>query len=337
MPAHDDETDAMKAAWYEANGTARDVLRVGEMEAPKPGDGEVRVRIGASGINPSDVKTRAGISRKIAFPRVVPHCDGAGEIDAVGPGVPRSRIGERVWMWNAQWQRPFGTAAEHCVVPARQAVPLPANVPFEEGACLGVPALTAWHAVMLDGAAAVSGETVLIPGGAGGVGHYAIQFAKAAGAEVITTISSPEKAAHARAAGADHTIDYKTEDVGGRVKEITGGRGVARVIEIDLVRNAALLPGVLAPRGTVVVYGTGGGEATIPSGFLLGNTITLAFFLVYTLTDDELRRAINAVTTALTHGRLLNAVADTWPLDQIVAAHETVEAGRLMGTGVIRV
>lgn len=327
----------MRAAWYEANGTAREVLRVGEMDAPAPGPGEVRVRVRASGINPSDVKTRAGISRRIAFPRVIPHCDGAGEIEAVGPGVPEARVGERVWLWNAQWRRPFGTAAEHCVVPARQAVPLPAHVPFEEGACLGVPALTAWHAVMLDGAAAVAGEPVLIPGGAGGVGHYAIQFAKAAGAEVITTVSSAEKAAHARAAGADHTIDYKTEDVGARVQAITGGRGVSRVIELDLVRNAAQLPGVLAPRGTIVIYGTGGGEATIPSGFLLANTSTLKFFLVYTLADDELERAIGATTAALAERRLINAVAGTWPLDDIVAAHEAVEGGRLIGSAVLRV
>jgi NADPH2:quinone reductase len=149
----------MHAAWYEKNGAAAEVLAVGEMETPRPGPGEVRVRLATSGVNPSDVKSRAGTARKIAFPRVVPHSDGAGEIDAVGEGVPPSRVGERVWTWNGQWKRPFGTAAEYVVLPSAQAVALPAHIDFAAGACLGIPALTAWHALAL----AETGERISAP------------------------------------------------------------------------------------------------------------------------------------------------------------------------------
>ena len=179
----------MRAAFYERNGGARDVLRVGEMDTPHAGPGEVRVKLAASGVNPSDVKSRQGMTRKIAWPRVIPHSDGAGVLDEVGPGVPPSRLGERVWVWNGQWKRPFGTAAEAIVLPANQAVPLPDHVEFAAGACLGIPAMTAYHAVAL--AALAPGSRVLISGGAGAVSQYAIQFAKQRGATVLTTISSP--------------------------------------------------------------------------------------------------------------------------------------------------
>ncbi len=212
----------MRAAWYEKNGPAAEVLHLGEIETPKPGPGEVRVKLKTSGVNPSDVKTRAGTARKIAFPRVIPQSDGAGEIDMVGEGVAPSRVGERVWTWNAQWKRPFGTAAEYIVLPANQAVRLPDAISFEAGACFGIPALTAWHAIDLAGTG--SGSTLLIAGGAGAVAHYAIQFAKARGATVITTVSSAAKAKLARDAGADHTIDYKTENVGERVMALTKRR-----------------------------------------------------------------------------------------------------------------
>src|SRR5215831_1701607 len=166
----------MRAVYYERNGTARDVLQVAEVETSQPGPGEVRVRLFTSGVNPSDVKSRAGVTRKIAFPRVIPHSDGAGEIDAVGDGVSSARIGERVWVWNGQWRRPFGTAAEAITLPAQQAVPLPKNISMEAGACLGIPAYTAYEAVELAGIGASA--TALIAAGAGAVGHYAIQLAK---------------------------------------------------------------------------------------------------------------------------------------------------------------
>ena len=216
----------MRAAYYEKNGPAREVLHVAEMETPQPGPGEVRVKLATSGVNPSDVKAREGRTRKIAYPRVIPHSDGAGEIDMVGEGVARSRVGERVWIWNAQWKRAFGTCADYVVLPAALAAPLPAEVSFEAGACLGIPAMTAHHAVAVAGAS--KGVTVLISGGAGGVGHYAIQFAKARGATVITTVSSEAKAKCAHAAGADHVIDYKRENVAERVSAITSGKESTR-------------------------------------------------------------------------------------------------------------
>src|ERR1700752_1939623 len=323
----------MRAAWYEKNGAANEVLHVGEVETPKPGPGEVRVRLKTSGVNPSDVKTRAGTARKIAFPRVLPKSDGADEIDMVGEGVAPSRIGERVWIWNGAWKRPFGTAAEYIVLPAAQAVPLPPSITFEAAACLGIPALTAWHAI--DIAGTQRGTTLLIAGGAGAVAHYAIQFAKARGATVIATVSSAEKAKVARDAGADHSIDYKTENVGERVMALTKG-GVDAVIEVDLTANAHLLPSVLHPRGTLVVYGTGP-QVQFPGSFCLVNNITVKFLLVYELTADERARAIADITRMLEANTLKHNIAKTYSLAEIVAAHECVEQGRTIGNVVIQI
>jgi NADPH2:quinone reductase len=323
----------MRAAYYEANGSARDVLRVAEVETPKPAPGEVRVKLMASGVNPSDVKNRAGLTRKIAFPRVIPHSDGAGEIDAVGEGVAKSRIGERVWTWNGQWKRPFGTAAEYIVLPEIQAVKLPDGISYEAGACFGIPALTAWHAVDISGIG--KGSTVLIAGGAGAVAHYAIQFAKARGATVITTISSPEKAKLAKDAGADHTIDRKSEDVGARVMALTKG-GADAVIELDLTANAALVPAVLKPRGTLVVYGTGP-QVQFPGSFCLVNNITVKFLLVYELTADERARAVADISRMLADNTLKHNVAKAYPLSEIVAAHVAVESGKVAGNVVMEI
>jgi NADPH2:quinone reductase len=323
----------MRAAFYERNGAARDVLSVGEIEMPTPGAGEVRVRLKASGVNPSDVKAREGRTRKIAYPRVIPHSDGAGVIEALGGGVPASRQGERVWIWNAQWKRAFGTCAEYVVLPAHLAVPLPAHISDEAGACLGIPAMTAWNAVEVAGAA--KGKIVLVTGGAGGVGHYAIQFAKARGATVLTTVSSEAKAALAGKAGADHTIDYKRENVGERVMALTGKAGVDAVVEMDVAANARLYPGILHSRSEVVIYGTGSGESTIPSQFLLVNGIKLQFIYVYELTAAERSSAVSGITRMLENKTLINNVALTLPLKDIVTAHEAVEQGKAMGNVVV--
>ncbi|MGB9296424.1 MAG: NADPH:quinone reductase [Pseudolabrys sp.] len=317
----------MQAAYYERNGPAREVLRIGEIQTPSAGPGEVRVKLAASGVNPSDVKSRQGATRKIAFPRVIPHSDGAGVIDDVGDGVPKSRIGERVWVWNGQWKRAFGTAAEFIVVPTAQAVALPGNVSFEAGACLGIPAMTAIHAVVL--AKATKDTTLLVSGGAGAVSQYVIQFAKAQGATVITTVSSPEKAKAAHEAGADHTVDYKRESVGERVMEITGNRGIDVTIEMDLTANAKLIPNVLRPKGSVIVYGTGP-EAVLPAAFCLVNSIRLQFFLVYELDAAERERALAAINSALKTGSLLNRILQpTYSLADTIAAHEAVERGTI--------
>ena len=323
----------MRAAYYDKNGSAAEVLHLGEVETPVPGSGEVRVRLATSGVNPSDVKTRAGTARKIAFPRVIPQSDGAGEIDMVGDGVAASRVGERVWIWNGQWKRPFGTAAQYIVLPQQQAVRLPKGTSFEAGACLGIPALTARHAVEI--AEVAAGKTVLIAGGAGAVAHYAIQFAKARGASVISTVSSAVKAAVAREAGADHTIDYRAENVGERVMALTKG-GVDAVIELDLTANAALIAPVLRPRGVVAIYGTGP-QATIPASFCLVNNVTLKFMLVYELTAHDREAGLADVTGMLESNGLIHNIAKTFPLSEIVAAHHMVEQGQAIGNVIVDV
>jgi len=317
----------VQAAYYEQNGTAREVLRVGEVETPHAGAGEVRIKVATSGVNPSDVKSRQGTTRKIAYPRVIPHSDGAGIIDEVGAGISKSRIGERVWVWNGQWKRPFGTAADFIVLPGTQAVPMPDKVSFEAGACLGIPAMTAVHAVTL--VDVTKGMTLFVSGGAGAVSQYVIQFAKAKGAKVITTVSSTEKAKAAQDAGADATIDYRRESVAERVMDITGKRGVDAIIEMDLTANAKLIPAVLRPKGSVIIYGTGP-EAALPAAFCLVNSIRLQFFLVYELDAAERERAVSSINDGLETGRLLNRVAQpTYALSDIVAAHEAVEHGTL--------
>jgi NADPH2:quinone reductase len=323
----------MRAAFYERNGAAREVLAVADVETPQPGPGEVRVKLRTSGVNPSDVKVREGRIRKNVYPRVIPHSDGAGEIDMVGDGVPAARKGERVWVWNAQWKRPFGTCAEYVVLPTALVVPLPRDTSFEAGACLGIPAMTAYHAVAV--AAPTKGQNVLVSGGAGGVGHYAIQFAKARGATVLTTISSEAKAKLARQAGADHVIDYKRENVGERVAALTGKAGIDAVIEMDLAANARLYPGLLHPRGQVVVYGTGSSEATIPAQPSLVNAMTIRFVYVYELNTEERTAAITAINRMLESNALINNVALTFPLEEIVAAHEAVEQGKASGNVVV--
>ncbi|SDR22439.1 NADPH2:quinone reductase [Rhizobiales bacterium GAS113] len=319
----------MRAAFYSQQGPAREVLRVGEQPTPVPGPGEVRVKLRASGVNPSDWKVRrGGFGRGLMAPLIIPHSDGAGDIDAVGPGVP-DRVGERVWIWNGQWKRPHGTAAEYIVLPGAQAVRLPDGVDYASGACLGIPALTAIQAVRL--AAPGPGMTVLVAGGAGSVGHYAIQLAKLRGAKVIATISSDLKAAHARKAGADEVINYRSEDVGERVQVLTQGRGVDAVIEMDLTRNARYYPAILRPHATVAVYGMSAGETNLPSLWLMQNSITLRLFLVYDVSESDRAAGIAELTRLLEEGRLAHTVARRLRFEDVAEAHDAVERGELIG------
>ncbi|RYY84983.1 MAG: NADPH:quinone reductase [Comamonadaceae bacterium] len=325
----------MQAAFYTRNGPDADVFTVGDQPTPEPGPGEVRVRIRASGANPSDWKTRkGGPGRKLIAPLIVPHSDGAGDIDAVGDGVPASRIGERVWIWNGQWKRPFGTAAEFIALPSEQAVALPANVSYDEGACMGIPGLTALQAVRL--ADPQPGMTVLVQAGAGSVGHYAVQMAKLRGATVVATVSSEAKAAHARAAGADHTIDYRRDDVAARVAEITGGKGVDCIIEMDVAANAAKYPTMLRPHGTVVVYGMSALEATLPTMWLMQNSITLKFFLVYELSATDRAACVQELGALLAAGKLQHTIALRLPLADVARAHDLIEGGTLTGNVVLQ-
>jgi NADPH:quinone reductase len=315
----------MRAATFTHTGPAREVLHVADFPKPAPAPGEVRVRMATSGVNPSDVKRRdaAPYGKPAEFPIVIPHSDGAGTIDAVGAGVPATRIGERVWTFNAQYQRPFGTAAEYCTLPSAFAVHLPDNTDFAAGACLGVPALTAYHAIMLDGS--VRGKTLLVQAGAGAVGFYAVQLAKLDGANVIATVSSDAKAQRAREAGADYIVNYRDEDIKARVAAITGGTGVDRIIEVDLKANGMTYPGLIHRHAKAVIYGSGSGPISIPSFIPLSTT--LQFILVYTLSDEQRATYTAALNELLTAGRIKHAIGKHFPLDRIAEAHEAVEAG----------
>jgi NADPH2:quinone reductase len=315
----------VRAATFSHTGPAREVLHLVDVPTPDPGPGEVRVKIAASGVNPSDVKRRnaAPAGKPAEFPSVIPHSDGAGTIDAVGAGVPQSRLGERVWTLNAQYQRAFGTAAEYCVLSSDYAFRLPDGIDFAIGACIGIPMLTAYHGIMLDGS--MRNKTLLVQGGSGAVGFYAIQFAKMAGARVITTVSSEQKAETARSAGADHIINYRTDDLKARIAELTNGTGVDRVIEVDLKANAMTYPQIAMHRGKAVVYGSGAPPIELP--VLIPTAMTLEFIYVYTLTAEQRATYIPALTTIMEAGTLKHLIGEHFPLEQIVAAHEAVEAG----------
>lgn len=328
-------TAPMKAAFYDRLGPARDVLQLADLPRPDPAGGEVRVRVHWSGVNPSDVKTRMGLRMGMPYPRVIPHSDGMGVVDAVGPGVPASRIGERVWLWNAARGRAHGTACEWVCLPSEQAVHLPDAASDEAGACLGIPALTAMHSVLMDGG--VAGKTVLVAGGAGAVGHYAVQMASQLGAaRVLTTVSTPEKEALARSAGADEVIRYKSEPLAERVKELTGGRGVDRVIELDLATNGATDLDLLADFGECVVYGSTGPSFQLPFYPLLAKNIQLRFFLVYSLAPADRAKAVATLTRMLERGTLQHNIGARLPLDEIVRAHEMIERGEVAGNLVLQ-
>lgn len=327
----------MQAAFYERTGPAAQVLSLGSLPDPTPGPGEVRVRVRWSGVNPSDVKTRGGLrSSTLAFPQIVPHSDGMGLIDAVGAGVPAHRIGERVWLWNAAWGRAFGTAAQYVVLPQEQAVMLPERVPDEAGACLGIPALTALHAILAHGG--VEGRSVLVAGGAGAVGHYAVQFARLLGArQVLATVSNEAKAALATAAGADMAIDYRLSDVAEKVRAATRGEGVDRIVEVDIGANGSVDAEIVRRGGDWMVYGSGQAEFSLPFFPLISKNQSLHFFIVYNLADEDRRRAQAVLTGLLERGALVHNIAERLPLAQIVRAHELVEQGQAVGNVVLAI
>ena len=316
----------MKAVWYEQNGPA-DVLHVGEMPDPEPGPGEVKVRVISSGVNPSDWKRRQGLTRRIDFPRVIPNQDGAGIIEQVGEGVPASRIGERVWLFEAQNNRPFGSAAEYTVQPAGHAVLLPGNTTFTEGACLGVPAMTAHRCVFADGP--VDGKTVLVTGGAGAVGNYAVQLAKLAGANVISTVSSDRKAEIAKEAGAGHTVNYRTEDVVQRVSDITGGAGVDLIVEVDFAANFNVSREILAPNSTLAIYAAGTvAQPPVPLGFKSSN-VNVRFVLVYDMPEPAKDAAVKDINGLLEAGKLTHLLGPRFPFESTADAHRAVEGGAI--------
>ncbi|WP_186417953.1 NADPH:quinone reductase [Bosea sp. CS1GBMeth4] len=327
----------MKAAWYQRKGPASEVLQVGEQPRPVAGPGELLVRVRASGVNPSDWKGRAGwLGRdEMPFPLVIPHQDGAGEVVGAGSPELESRLGERVWFYEASLGRPFGAAAEYVALPARQVQPLPARISFEEGACLGVPAMTAHRCVFADGP--VAGKVVLVTGGAGAVGRYAIQFARQGGARVIATVSREEQARSARAAGADLVLNRLTDDLAARIRAFTGKeRGVDRIVEVAFGANLALTMQVLAPRGVIATYSSDAvAEPVLPFWPLLQLDAAIRFVLVYVMDAAAHDEAAVAISAGLRDGWLTHQIAARFPLDEVARAHELVESGRAVGKVVV--
>ncbi|MBI4272138.1 MAG: NADPH:quinone reductase [Candidatus Rokubacteria bacterium] len=326
----------MKAVWYERQGPAREVLVFGELPTPEPGPGEVLVRLHASGVNPSDCNRRAGRGHPaMEFPRIVPDSDGAGVVDAVGPGAPAALLGRRVWLYNGQRGRALGTAAEYIALDADLVSPLPDGVDFAAGATLGIPCMTAHVCLFADGE--IRDRNVLVTGGAGAVGHYAIQLAGWRGARVIATVSSEAKAAHARAAGADAVIDYRTTPVAERVLELTGGRGVDRIVEVDFGGNLAETVRMIAPNGVVAAYASRGREEPpLPFYALMRKCVTLRPLLLPATRPEARRQAQVDIGRWLAEGRRLHAIAAAFPLARTVDAHEMVERGGKLGTVVVR-
>jgi len=317
----------MRAALYDRNGAAREVLRVEDVERPEPGPGEVRVKVEASGVNPTDWKSRSGATARPIDGFQIPHHDGAGVIDAVGEGVDPARIGQRVWLWLAAGGRRWGTAAEWSVVPEFMAVPLPEGASAELGASLGVPAVTAHRCLFADGP--IEGQTVLVAGGAGAVGHFAIELAKYAGARVITTVSGPAKAELAAKAGADLVVNYREPDAADQIRAFTGAAGVDRVVELALGANLQLDLAVLKPGGRIACYAAEATDPVLPVRACMNANVVIRFVLLYSVPADALAQAARDISAALEAGALTELPVTRFPLAGIAAAHDAVEAGAI--------
>ena len=324
----------MRAVWYDRQGPANEVIVTGELPTPEPGLGQVRVRLEASGVNPSDTYRRRG-AVPAEYPRVIPNSDGAGVVDKVGEGVPAGWVGKRVWLYNGQRNgRWMGTAAEFIALDADLVTELPDHVSFAEGATLGIPGMTAHGCVFAAGA--VQGKRVLVTGGAGAVGHYAVQLAAWAGAEVIATVSSEDKAQRAATGGAAHVVNYKTEDVAGRIAEITGGVGVDHVVDVDLGGNLAAVLGSVRESGSIAYYASNGAlKPVVDLRAVMGRNLTIRGFVLPTSPHAARKRAQLEIAAFIrSPGRILS-VAGEFPLYETAAAHLSVEAGGKVGTVVV--
>jgi NADPH:quinone reductase len=313
----------VRAALFRRPGPAPEVLSVEDIDAPAPRAGEVRVRIAVSGVNPTDWKERSRPGRLDGIAFKVPNQDGAGVIESVGEGVDPARVGQRVWLYFAAWRRQYGTAAELCALPADQAVPLPDGAGFDLGASLGIPALTAHRCLFADGP--LDGRTVLVAGGAGAVGHFAIELARWRGARVLATVSSPEKAELARAAGAHEVIDYVREDAAACVRQ-RAADGVDRIVEVALHHNIELDAAVAAPNAAISAYANGG-QTSLALSQLMSNNVVVRSVLVYTMPRAALRTAVEEVSAALRAGALSELPEHRFSLERIAAAHDAVEGG----------
>ena len=324
----------MKAAWYENIGAAGEVLQVGETSDPTPNAGEVLIEIKASGVNPSDVKTRAGARGEMQFPQIIPHSDGGGVIIAVGEGIDENRIGERVWIWNGAFGRAHGTCAEMIALPSEQAVSLPDETSYEAAACLGIPASTAYYGMLCDGS--VENQTVLVTGGAGAVGYYGIQLAKWSGASVIATVSGDEKAAVASNAGADLIINYRDEDVVAAIEDFTNGEGVDRILEVEFGGNLSVSEQVIKSNGTIASYGSVAVmEPTLPFYNFMFKGVKLNTYLIYIVSESDRNTIVNGLNAAMNDRALTHLVTESYALDDIVNAHLSMESNRVIGNIVV--
>ena len=325
----------MKAIWYTRQGVAHDVLQFGEQPEPHAATGEVRIRLQASGVNPADIYRRAGPNFQMDGPLIIPNSDGAGVVDEVGDGAPQELKGKRVWLYNGQRNgRVFGTAAQYIALNADLVRELPRNAGFAEGACLGIPAMTAHVAVARGGD--LKGRNVFISGGAGAVGNYAIQWAKRFGACVITTVSSDEKAAHAKAAGANMTLNYKSADVAAAIREFTGGKGLAHVVDLDFGANIGLLVPLMAAGGTLAYFATKGNLAPVfPADDFMRRNLTLSGIVLNGVPLAQRHRAQDDITQWLKDGGMQHTISSVHPLAKTAEAHDAVQAGTKRGTVVV--
>jgi len=330
-------SEVMKAAWFETFGPAKDVLKVGEFERPVAGPGEVLVKLHTSGVNPSDVKKRAG-----SFPNlldsgpVIPNSDGAGVIEAVGDGVDSARIGERVWVYQAQFARQHGTAAEYVAIDESRAPRLADNAGFDVGACLGIPAMTAHRCVFTDGD--VVGRRILVTGGAGRVGHYAVQWASRAGATVIATASNDDDSEVCVAAGADAVVDHRSVSFASDVLDTTGGELVDRVVDVEFGANLGTTLEVIRVGGTIATYSsTVVPEPRLPFFQMMYKDLSVRFVIVYAMPESAKQFAIADIEQALNRDELRHRIAGTFALDEIASANERIEGRNIRGCVILTI
>lgn len=327
----------MHAARFEKFGNATDVLQVGEFATPVAGPGEVLVRLHTSGVNPSDVKKRAGsLPDLLEGGPVIPNSDGAGTIEAVGDGVPENRAGERVWIYQAQFARRFGTAAEYVAIDSSRAPRLPDNTDFSAGACLGIPVMTAHRCVFADGN--VEGQKILITGGAGRVGHYAVQWASQAGATVIATASNETDASACTDAGASAVVDHRDDNYAAAILDATGGAPVDRIVEVEFGGNLQASLEVLRTGGVIATYSSmQEPQPQLPFFRMMYQDLTLRFVIIYAMPESAKQFAVADIERALTAELLQHRVAQEFPLDEIAQSNELVEQSGTRGAVILRI
>lgn len=326
----------MKAASYQSFGPARKVLVVGELDKPSPGPGEVLVKLAASAVNPSDVKKRMGSAPDLLDNGlVIPHSDGGGVIESVGEGVDAARLGQRVWVYQAQHARRFGTAAQYIALESRRAVPLPVNTGFEVGACIGIPVMTAHRCVFADGP--VDGRVLVVTGGAGRVGHYAVQLASQAGAKVIATASNPADSEACFEAGACGVVNHREADWAAQLIEVNGGKKVDRVIDVEFGANLSSVLDIIRTSGTIVSYGSAAApEPKLPFYRMMFLDLLVRLVIVYEMPEAAKAAAIADISTALEQERLQHRITHLLPLDDIAQSHELIEQGGFRGCVVLQ-